>query len=76
MDLTGREWSLMALRLVQAKSGVLDARGEQELRFLLAKQSSSAATMGLQELVDLARFAIGLHSLQRLAAGETVEATA
>ena len=70
MRLHETEWAVLLERLREAKSGTLDAQGAQEMRFLLSKQSPRAPTMTLQELIDLARLAIGWHEVEKLAYGE------
>lgn len=77
MRLREEEWETLRRRMAAAKFGAIDARGEQELRFLISKVDARAVRMGFQELYDLGLFLVGLRRFHRLVHGlDEAEATA
>ena len=76
MALRDSEFDELCMLLVQARSGTLTARGEQELRFLLSKGNPKTSFKSLEDLVETGRMVVGIHELMRLARAETAAATA
>jgi hypothetical protein len=65
MRLRPDEWEALAALAAQARAGTLEARGEQELRFILSKGYRRAPSMSLEELLHAARLLLGYRRIRR-----------